>query len=143
MTEEMDRLFGDGPSTRNEEVRAWVPTIEVTNRDGNYVVRAELPGIKPDDVKIEVTDEAIVLQGERKDEREEDKGGVHVSERRYGRFYRVIPVPEGAKVDQANAKFDNGVLEIAVPVEEKGSNTRQIPIQSSSQGSSGSSEKAA
>src|SRR5258706_16337605 len=86
-----------------------------------------------------MTDDAIVLEGERKCEHEENKGGVHITERRYGRFYRAIPLPEGAKTDQAQAKFENGVLEVEVPVEQPKEQRRQIPIQSATQATSGSS----
>lgn len=151
MAEELDRAVGDATGERGE--RPWVPAIEVTQREGNYVVRAELPGLKPDDVKLEVTDDAIVIQGERKSEQEETKSGVRVTERRYGRFYRAIPLPEGAKADDARARFDNGVLEITVPTEEQRSGRREIPIEGSSSGTSakpgtsagsaGGSEKAA
>jgi HSP20 family protein len=128
MTEELDRTFrevsGSGPS---ESV--WAPAIEVAQQDKNYVVRAEVPGLQPNDVKLEITDDAIVIQGERKVEKEENKSGVHVTERHYGRFYRAIPLPEGAKADEASAKYENGVLEITVPTEEQRNRRREIPIQ--------------
>jgi HSP20 family protein len=128
MTEELERAFVE-PNGREARERAWVPAIEVTQRDDNFVVRAELPGITPDDVKLEIADDAIVIDGERKVEHEETKGSVHVTERRYGRFYRAIPLPEGAKLDEARAKYENGVLEIKVPTEEPQSKRREIPIQ--------------
>jgi HSP20 family protein len=140
MAEELDRAMGEPSGGQGE--RAWVPAIEVTQRDNNYMVRAELPGLKPEDVKLEITDDTIVLQGERKSEQEETKGGVHVTERRYGRFYRAIPLPEGAKADDARARFDNGVLEITVPTEEQRTGRRQIPIEGSSSGASSSGKPA-
>ena len=102
--------------------------IEVTEREGNYVVRAELPGLKPEDVKVECTDDAVVIEGERKLEREEDGG--RRSERMYGRFFRVIPLPEGAKVTDAQARFQDGVLEVTVPFAKREEKRRQIPIES-------------
>ena len=69
---------------------------------------------------------------EAKVERDETQGGVHLTERMYGRFYRAIPLPEGAKVDEAKAKFEKGVLEITVPLEEPRNQTREIPIEASS-----------
>jgi HSP20 family protein len=152
MTEEFDCVFGE-TGGREQTERAWMPTVEVRQTEGNYIVRAELPGINPGDVKLEITDEAIVMQGERKMQRdEEEEGGVHVTERRYGRFYRAIPLPEGAKSEQARAKVENGVLEITVPVEERRSKRREIPIEgalaqagkpAASTESRGGSEKAA
>ena len=89
------------------------------------------------------TDHAVMLQGERKVEREETKDGVHLTERRYGRFYRSVPLPEGAKIDEARAKLDNGVLELKVPLQEQRNKPRQVPIEASSAAAAGSSGKAA
>ena len=127
LSEEMARFVESGRSEERE--KSWMPSVDVSQKEGNYVVHAELPGIKPEDVKLEITDEAIILQGERKSEQEETKGSVHLTERHYGRFYRAIPLPQGADTEHAKAKFDNGVLQITVPVEEPRSNRREIPIQ--------------
>jgi HSP20 family protein len=117
--------------TAIEPESAFVPAVEVTSRDGQYIVRADLPGMRPEDVKVEIADDAIVLEGERKCEVTDD-GGTR-SERLYGRFYRSIPLPDGAKSEEAQARFDNGVLEISVPV--SGPRSRQIPIETTSAGS--------
>jgi HSP20 family protein len=140
MTEEMDRAFGESVTrSGNGGATVWLPAIEVSERDGNYVVRAELPGMKPEDVKVEITDDALVLEGERKFEREEDQGDIRRTELHYGHFYRSIPLPEGANAEQAQARFENGVLEITIPVPQQESNRRQIPVQAAS----ASSQKAA
>ena len=78
-------------------------------------VKADLPGLKKEDVKIDITDDAITIQGERRSEHQEEREGVYRSERSYGSFYRVVPLPEGAMTDQAKATFNNGVLEITMP----------------------------
>lgn len=140
MTEEMDRVLKE-PFNKGDAV--WSPVVEVTEREGNYVVRAELPGLKPENVKAEVIDGALVLEGERKFEHDENQGGVHRTERRYGRFYRRIPLPEGANVEQTRAKFENGVLEVAVPVQNQQNNRREIPIQADSTSSESASGKKA
>jgi HSP20 family protein len=133
VTEEMDRVFGDSGGTREGAGDVlWAPAIEVSEREGNFVVRAELPGLKPEDVRLEIENDALVLQGERKYEHEEEKGGTRRTEIRYGRFYRSIPLPEGANVEQVRARFDNGVLEVTVPMAEQQSQRKQIPIQGSS-----------
>jgi HSP20 family protein len=72
-----------------------------------------------------------VIQGERQVERTETKGGMTRTERRYGEFYRAIPLPDGADAEKARAEFKNGVLQISVPVAEAKSNVRQIPIETS------------
>jgi HSP20 family protein len=131
MTDEMDRAFAEF-SGSNGDANLWTPAIEVSQRDGQFVVQAELPGLKPEDVKVEVADDALVIEGERKCEREEDQGGVHRTERRYGRFYRLIPLPEGVNAEQARARFENGVLEVDIPVAQQQSDRRQIPVQPSS-----------
>jgi HSP20 family protein len=105
-----------------------LPAIEVSERDNQMVVCAELPGLKPEDVKVEVTEDAIVIEGERKHEHEEKQGGRWHSERSYGRFYRAIPLPDGAKSEQVRADFKNGELQVTVPVEQAQSKRRQIPI---------------
>jgi HSP20 family protein len=144
MTEEMARAFGDIASNRgNAGAAIWAPAIEVSERDGNYVIHAELAGVKPEEVKLEVTDEGIVLEGERQVEREENKGGVHLTEREYGHFYRSIPLPEGANIEQARAKFENGVLEVTVPVPEQKNKPRQIPIEATTAASASTTGKAA
>jgi HSP20 family protein len=128
MSEEMDRVLGDYGLHRGESRGMWSPAIEVSQHEGSFTVRAELPGLKPDDVKLEITDDAITIEGERKDEHEETRGGRHMSECHYGQFYRNIPLPEGANGEQARARFENGVLEILVPVQEPVNKRRQIPI---------------
>ena len=84
--------------------------------------------MKPEDVKLEITREALVISGERKQEREEKGEGFHRSERHYGRFYRQIPLPEGAETDKAEARFTNGELRVTIPVPEVAHERRQIPI---------------
>jgi HSP20 family protein len=120
--EEMDRAFGA------EEVGLWAPTVEIKEMEGKLVVSADLPGLKKEDVKVEVTPEALVVEGERKQEKEEKKEGYYHSERSYGRFYRSIPLPEGAELDKAAAEFTNGVLEVSIPIPKAQSKRREIPV---------------
>jgi len=115
--------FGGG------EVGPWSPAVEVAERDNKLVVTAELPGLNKEDVKVHVTDEGLVIEGERKQEHEENRGGIHRSERSYGHFYRLIPLPEGANAEQAQAQFNNGVLEVTIPIPEEQQRRRQIPVQ--------------
>lgn len=109
--------------------RVFVPSIEVQQRDDAMLVRVDLPGLAPNDVQLRVEDNALIIEGERKDERELEQGGVMRTERVYGRFQRVIPLPDGADADSAEARFANGVLEVTIktPPRPKG---RRIEIQS-------------
>jgi HSP20 family protein len=132
-SEEMDRAFeGFGLSRgwgRGGETGMWSPAVEVFERDNDLVVRAELPGLSKDDVKVEMTDEGLVIQGERRREGEEKGEGWYRSERSYGQFYRLIPLPEGANAEQAKARFENGVLEVSTPIPETQRRRRGIPIE--------------
>jgi HSP20 family protein len=139
-TEEMDRLFEDffggsliprwtefGSLSEFRE-RMWSPQIEVFERDNQLVVRADLPGLTKDDVHVEITDDSLIIQGERKQEHEERREGFYRSERSYGRFYREIPLPEGVNAENATATFRNGVLEITLQVPERQPRGRRIEI---------------
>ena len=85
------------------------------HRNNELVVRAELPRLRKDEVKVEVADDTLTIQGERKREHEEEHEGLYRSERSYGTFRRAIELPPGTIPDQAKATFKDGVLEIAMP----------------------------
>jgi len=139
LSDEMDRLFGDystsygtSASANTETGRVWSPALEVKQKGDHLVVRAALPGIEPNEVNVEVNDDTLVIQGEHKQEQTSDERGIHRSEFSYGRFYRAIPLPDGAKGDQVKANFNNGVLEVTIPAEERKENRRRIEVQSGS-----------
>jgi HSP20 family protein len=135
LTEDMDRMFSGFGSTGAAawpsamETTGFVPPVEVREQDGNLIVCAELPGVNKEDVKVQVEEDSLVIQGERKREWDEERGGVRRSERSYGSFYRAIPLPEGADLEHARAEFRDGVLEVQVPVPEQTRRSRQIPIE--------------
>lgn len=131
MSEEMDRTFGRFYGEGGGNRGGWLPAIDVHERDGQLQVHAELPGLKPEDVKVEVSNDALIIQGERRSEHEEGQGQSYRSERHYGQFYREIPLPEGANTEQARAQFRDGMLEINIPVPQQANQRRQIPISSS------------
>ena len=122
--EDMERMFEDfafGTGLRIplfDGVRSpvWTPKVEAFMKEGQFVVRADLPGLKKEDVKIEVTEAGLTLEGERKMEKEEKREGYFFAERSYGNFFRRIPLPEGAKFEAASAVFKDGVLEVSIPV---------------------------
>jgi HSP20 family protein len=93
---------------------AWTPQVEVIQRGEKIVVRADLPGLKKEDISVEINDGVLSISGERKDEREESRDGFYRSERSYGQFYRAIPLPDGVSADAVDAKFNDGVLEITL-----------------------------
>ncbi len=125
--QEMDRAFAGSWAAPSGEA-AWSPDVEVFERGGNLVIHADLPGVEKDDVRVQVTGNNLTIEGQRKWEREERQPQYHRSERSYGTFCRSIALPEGAQVDQASARFDNGVLEVSVPIP-AGLRGREIPIQ--------------
>ena len=142
MMEDLGRMFEDFGSARGSRgdlpdiggrggfAMDWTPPVEMFERDGQLVVRADLPGLSPDDVRIEATDDSLVIEGERRSEMEVEEEGSYRSERTYGRFSRVIALPEGVDPEGAQARFDNGVLEISLPLPEQ-TQRRRIPIQGS------------
>lgn len=85
----------------------------------------------------------LTIQGERKSEHEEKQGNVQRTERQYGSFFRTVPLPEGADLEHANAKFENGLLEVSVPVPQQKENRRSIPIQGQAAQREGAQAKAA
>jgi HSP20 family protein len=139
-SDEMDRMFSHS-MYRHREEDDWWPNIEVSVRDGVVTVLADLPGLNKDDVKVELSDDGLSIEGERKREHEEQGHGWRRSERTYGSFVRRIPLPEGANADQARAEFTNGVLKITLPVPEQ-KRARQIPIETGADRRSAGTESA-
>jgi HSP20 family protein len=133
LSDDMERLFlgsrGQGQGHLGTSAGRFLPTIDVDERDDKILVRADLPGLKEDDFRVEIEDDALVIQGERRDEREDVRGGIRRAERSYGSFRRVIPLPQGANVEEADARFENGVLEIQIPLEQQ-SRSRRLEVKS-------------
>lgn len=120
-------MFSNFSSLENFS-RSFSPACDVTETDRSYVVSADLPGIKPEDVRIEFQDGNLVISGDRKEETKKEKKNRRIVERRYGSFYRSIALPEDVKVDDIQASFQDGVLKVEIPKPEK-STARRIPIQ--------------
>jgi HSP20 family protein len=129
MAEEMDRSFdrmfrdfgmprrslaARSPFRSFDRESSWSPRVEVFQKGDRYIVRAELPGLKKDDVQVEITDDVLTIQGERREEHEEEREGYYHSEREYGQFHRAVSLPEGVIAESAQASFNNGVLEISM-----------------------------
>ena len=142
MSQEMDRLFSTSelmsPSrqlganaSRGRGPAQWIPPMEVRQREDGLVVRADLPGLAPDDVNIELENGVLTISGERRDASEDRQDGYVHSERSYGAFSRSITLPEGVDEDQVNARFEHGVLEVTVPIQrQQQQRGRRVPIQS-------------
>lgn len=136
LNEEMARLFTDVGSGRGSlasrgagSAADWSPRVEAFERDGQLVVRADLPGLNKDDVQVEVEDDALVISGDRRQKHEEHRDGYSVCELSHGSFYRRIPLPEGAGTGNATATFRNGVLEVAMPAAQREERRRTLEVQ--------------
>lgn len=122
MRDEFDRALqsfwsGNGDFGGLMPTTDWEPSVDISENDQALVVKVDLPGIKPEDVEINVTDDRLTIRGERKEESEsQDKDTkVHRVERRYGSFFRSIALPPGTKSDEVVAESDNGVITINLP----------------------------
>jgi HSP20 family protein len=139
MTAELDRAF-DQPfgsawgslrrTLTRQEPGDWMPQIDVFERDKRLVTKVDLPGMKKEDVKVEVTDGHLAISGQRKSETEDTKDNVYRRERSSGSFYRAVPLPEGVKLEDVKATFADGVLEVSIPLPVKTESTpRAVPIE--------------
>jgi HSP20 family protein len=123
MQDQLDRAFnslwsGSGTSSWTPDTASgpsdWSPAIDVFQRGNDLVIRADVPGLTKDDITVDIADDQLTIRGERRYDHEEERDGVFRSERSYGSFCRVVPLPQGAIADSAKATFNGGVLEIVV-----------------------------
>jgi HSP20 family protein len=118
-------LFGRAPVRKEGEkqealrVAEWAPLVDITEDDKEYTIKAELPDVKKDDLKISVQNDVLSISGERKYEKEEKNKKYHRVERAYGNFLRSFTVPEDADADRVSAEFKDGLLQIHLPKSEK------------------------
>jgi HSP20 family protein len=121
----LDRMFDEWLDGHE---RAWTPAIDVTREDGHLIVRADLPGIKPEDVKIEVEDDILTVSGEHTESKEhKDKHYVR-RERRYGSFHRSMALPAGVDPKKIEATTHDGVIEVTIPLPEEVKKKETIAI---------------
>ena len=148
--DEMDRWFsrfglGQGrasaPSARSwfddtvGQMADWSPAVEAFQRGNEFIVRAEVPGMHRQDLTVEAGDDTLTIRGERKHEQQEDRDGMFWSERSYGSFCRIVPLPPGALTDSAKATFNNGVLEVVMQApSQEARRGRKIDISGSEKG---------
>jgi HSP20 family protein len=129
--DEMNRLFEDIVGHRPARVHwtngDWNPSVDVTEDKESVVVKAEMPGMKKDDVKISVQDNVLTLKGEKKQEKEEKESDYHRIERSYGSFCRSFELPTAVRTDKIKANYKDGVLSITLPKTEE-VKPKEIPI---------------
>lgn len=130
---EMNRLFGtffDTPTSAvsGNGARRWMPAMDLLETEDQFVLRADLPGLTEEDVRIEVEDRTLTVSGERKAEHETNGEGYYRLERATGAFARTLTLPDGVDAEGIAARFDNGVLEVRIPKPEE-RKPRRVAIQ--------------
>lgn len=147
MQSEMNRMFDEAFGSvarsgrqRGEEPTRWAPALDVLQEDGDIVVRAELPGVKLDDVDITLHNGVLTIAGERKAEEQREGSGYYVRERRYGSFRRSMTLPQGVDESKISARFDGGVLEVRVTGAAAVSEPKRIQIEGEQNSGNGTSE---
>ena len=133
MTSELDRMLDDPwtirwPALQIGQEAMWSPKVDVFEKDNRLITKVDLPGVKKEDMSVEVADGQLQLSGVRKSETEEKNDNVYRSECEYGQFFRSVPLPPGVTADDIKATFANGVLEVSMPLPAK-ANGRKVPIQ--------------
>jgi len=113
----MQRVFSSLPTRTDESMTLadWSPSVDITEDETEYLVKAELPQVKKEDIKISVEDGVLSISGERKVEKEDSKLKFHRIERSYGRFERTFSLPDETDQDKVTSEYKNGVLTIHLP----------------------------
>lgn len=122
LRDEIDRLFESPLSelTRTSQLLSgWTPALDVYEDKDNFVVKAELPGLKKEDIEVSLHDGSLSISGERKTESKREEGEVYRAERFFGRFQRTVTVPTAVAVDKVKAAYNDGVLTITLPKTEE------------------------
>ena len=119
LPDEIERFFSDfGLDTRASDT-VWSPSVDLAENDNSYEVKAEIPGMKREDIKVSYRDDVLMLTGEKKQEKENKDKNYHRIERAYGRFERSFWLPKEVKADEIKAQYKNGVLSISIPKAEE------------------------
>lgn len=123
MSDRLNRVFTRSALRTNGKenltVADWMPTVDISETEGEYLIKAELPEVKKEDVKVSVEDGVLTLQGERRQEKEEKGKRFHRVERSYGSFLRSFALPESVDESQVKAEYKDGVLNLHLPKSEK------------------------
>ncbi len=111
----MDQTFGRPIWQTPFEEKGWMPAVDVYEKNDRYIVKADLPGIKEEDIDISISGDNLAIKGEKKAETEVKEENYYRSERTYGSFYRSIQLPSDVDAEKIKANFENGVLEVTLP----------------------------
>jgi len=112
LQDEIDRLF-------ESPLRLWTPALDVHEDADNFIIRAELPGLKREDIEVSLQDGALVISGERKTEKADEGVEIHRQERYYGKFQRALTLPTPVAADKIKAQYKDGVLTVTLPKAEE------------------------
>ena len=116
MERQMDEIFGTRALRRFPAMdKEWVPAIEMYDKGDKYVIKAELPGMKDEDVEVSLSNDVLTIKGEKKSESEVKEEDYYFSERAYGSFLRSLSLPANVDAKKIDANFENGVLEVSLP----------------------------
>lgn len=113
LRQRMDEMFRHGALGGDG---AWTPSVDVIHKGGNVILRADLPGIRPEEVKVTVEDDVLTLSGEHTEESTEEEGSYMRRERRFGSFSRSMSLPPGVKAEDIESTTKDGVLEVTIPL---------------------------
>jgi HSP20 family protein len=130
LLEEMFGGLGRRPGAQRTQATAeWAPTVDVLPKDGDLVVRAEMPGVKPEDVEVAVHNGVLTISGERKVDQEEERAGYYVRELRHGSFRRSMILPEGVEEEKIHARYQDGILEVTLEGAAAAREPRRVQIE--------------
>jgi HSP20 family protein len=112
------------------EATGFIPCVDLRETDGHYEVTAELPGVKPEDVKVSVSGDVLTVEGEKRAEKEEETAEGHMVERSFGTFRRSFRLPIDPDPDKVSATQEAGVLKVQIPKRQESGGTKQIEVKS-------------
>jgi HSP20 family protein len=126
LRDEIDRLF-EAPLARTAEFIGWTPAFDVYEEKDNFVVKAELPGLKKENIEVSLHDGSLIISGERQNETHAEGTEVYRAERFFGKFQRVITLPAAVATDKVKAEYKDGVLTVTLPKTEE-AKPKQIEV---------------
>jgi HSP20 family protein len=129
LLDEMFGAFGRRPGGRRAHATEWAPSVDVLQKDGDLVVRVEMPGVKPEGVEVAAHNGVLSISGERKVDEEEERAGYYVRELRHGSFRRSMILPEGVDEEKIRARYQDGILEVTLEGAATARDPRRVQIE--------------